>query len=63
MNYRYYNGLTIVTRVYTACCGAYALSEDGQERRKSSQVVPGEVLTCEACGEEGCEIVEEEDAY
>ena len=60
---RYHNDLAIVTNIDTACCGAYALSADGQERRKPSQVVPGEVLTCEGCGEEGCEVVEEDEAW
>ena len=59
---RHYNDLAIVTRIYTACCGAYALSADGQRRLKPSQVAQGESLTCEGCGEEGCEVVEEEDA-
>ena len=59
---RYYYDLAIVTRCYTACCGAYALSEDGQERRKPSQIIPGEILTCEGCGER-CEVVEEEEAF
>lgn len=60
---RHYNGLTINARIYTACCGAYVLSADGRERRKSSQIVPGEVLTCEGCGEQDCDIVEEEEAW
>lgn len=60
---RHYNGLTIVTRIYTTCCGAYALSANGQERRRSSQIVPGEVLTCEGCGKQGCEVAEEDEAW
>ena len=59
---RHYNDLAIVTRVYTDCCGAYALSADGQRRLKSSQIVPGEALICDGCGK-AANAVEEDEAW
>ena len=60
---RSYYDLTIDTIIVTACCGAYAITQNGRQRSRPSQLVPGETLTCEGCGGEHPVFVEEDVAW
>jgi hypothetical protein len=59
---RTYNDLVIDTILVTACCGDYAVRQNGEQVKRPSQLVAGEPLICEGCGDSP-ELIEEEVAY
>lgn len=59
---RTYDNLTIDTILVTACCGAYAVRQNGEQVKRPRQLVAGEPLVCEGCGDSP-ELIEEEVAY